>query len=58
MKELYDDEHLERMVHAGVATRHLAEVLGQFVNQLLDEGFTQEGAEHLADSMLVAMIHE
>ena len=50
--------YLARQDQADAATKRLAEMLAKFVGQLTDEGFTQEGAEHLADTMLIAMIHE
>ena len=55
--EIYDDD-LDRMVHAGVATRHLAEVLGQFVEQLVENGIGRKMAERMAESLMVGMIHE
>ena len=54
--ELQDDDHLDRLVHAGVATRRLAEMLAQFRSQLLEEGFTPEGAERLSETLMGALI--
>ena len=54
--ELQDDDHLDRLVHAGAATRRLAEMLSQFRSQLIEEGFTDEGAERLSDSLMGALI--
>jgi len=51
-------EAVQRLDAASVQTRAIAEVLGQFVDQLLDAGFTQDGAEHLADTLMITMISD
>lgn len=51
-------EYVHDMEQLSGTTRRLADGLGQFLEQLLDVGFTQEGAEHLCDTMLIAMFHE
>lgn len=56
--ELQDPVSVHRLEQAGAATRQVAEVLAQFVRQLTEEGFTQKGAEHLADTLLVVLTHE
>ncbi len=56
--ELQDAHHVHRLEQTGAATRQIAEVLAQFKAQLIEEGFTQKGAEHLADTLLVVLTHE
>ena len=38
------------------AFRNMAEVLGAFRQSLLDEGFTEEGAEELADRLFDLLV--
>jgi hypothetical protein len=49
-------EWVQKLEAAGMATRPIAEVLGQFVNQLIEQGFTEDGAERLADTLMIAML--
>ena len=58
---IHPDLHLsadaiQRIDAASVQTRAIAEVLGQFVEQLEEAGFSQDGAERLADTLMVAMV--
>ncbi len=50
-------EYLTRLEEASVATRQVAEMLGQFRVQLLEAGFDVEGAERLTDTMLDAVLN-
>jgi len=56
--EMVDPVYVHRLEQTGAATRQIAEVLAQFKSQLVEEGFTEEGAESLADTMLVVLTHE
>ncbi len=56
--EMVDPVYVHRLEQTGAATRQIAEVLAQFKSQLVEEGFSEEGAESLADTMLVVLTHE
>ena len=49
-------EHIQKLEAAGMATRPMAEVLGQFRNQLLDEGFLDEDAVLLVNTLFIAIL--
>ena len=51
-------EHIQKLEAAGMATRPMAEVLGQFRNQLLDEGFPDEDAVLLVNTLFIAILPE
>ncbi len=48
--------HLHKLEQVGAETRLVAEVLAQFRTQLIEEGFTPEGAEQLANTMVLAFV--
>ena len=46
----FDASAIHRLDQASTPTRHLAELLAQFRAQLIEEGFTPEGAEQVCDT--------
>ena len=53
-----DAGRVHKLEQVGAQTRHVAEVLAQFRTQLIEEGFTEEGAEVLANTMILMWLHE
>ena len=53
-----DAGRVHELEQVGAQTRHVAEVLAQFRSQLIEEGFTPEGAEALATTMILMWLHE
>ena len=53
-----DAVRVHKLEQVGAQTRHVAEVLAQFRTQLIEEGFTEEGAEALANTMILMWLHE
>lgn len=51
-----DAVRVHKLEQVGAETRHVAEVLAQFRAQLIEEGFTPEGAEQLANTMVLAFV--
>ena len=51
-------EHILKLEAAGMATRPIAEVLGQFRNQLIEEGFPDEDAGLLVNTLMIALLPE
>ena len=51
-------EWVQQLEAAGMATRPIAEVLGQFRNQLIEEGFPDEDAGLLVNTLMIAILPE
>ena len=51
-------EHIQRLDKAGLATRPIAEVLGQFNDQLINEGFSEDNAVLLVNTLMIAILPE
>ena len=51
-------EWVQRLEAAGMATRPIAEVLGQFRKQLLENDFPDEDAGLLVNTLFIALLPE
>ncbi len=51
-------EWVQQLDEAGVATRPIAEVLAQFRNQLVENGFPEEDAGLLVNTLFIAILPE
>ena len=51
-------EWVQQLDEAGVATRPIAEVLGQFNKQLLENGFDRADAGLLVNTLFIAILPE
>ena len=51
-------EWVQRLEAAGMATRPMAEVLGQFRTQLVENGFPEEDAGLLVNTLFIAILPE